>query len=521
MQPMIAVRMRAVSKRYPSSGVVANDAAELEVVRGSIHAIVGENGAGKTTLMKLLAGLETPDSGTIEVDGARTAIDSPARAFELGIGMVHQHFLMFDELSVAQNVFFGIEPIKGRWPLKKLGIVDSATLETHTKKLANAYGFTLNPAAPVGKMSISERQQVEILRQLARDVRILILDEPTSALTEQETRALFEKLDEIRRAGHTIILVTHKLNEIKRIADRVTVMRLGKTIGTYDVSSISESDLSCLIMGTSSCKDTDRASTRQPSGEVVFQIEGLATKSRAHGRLSLEGISLEVRRGEILGICALAGNGLEQLEDALSAFLGPSRGVCHVETQRFELGRIRDYRALIRTGKIAYLPSDKMRRGAALSLSVRDNFIAPRRRAYFRRGIFRAGSAQRATAQAIAEFDIAARPDQRADELSGGNLQKLSLSRIFSASQASILILCEPTWGLDIKATESIHERITAARDAGAAILLLSSDIDEILALSDRISVLFRGRQVLLKEKNPDLNRATLGEFLLGTRSER
>jgi len=518
---MIAVRMRAVSKRYPSSGVVANDAAELEVARGSIHAIVGENGAGKTTLMKLLAGLEAPDSGTIEIDGAPAAIESPANALKLGIGMVHQHFLMFDELSAAQNVFFGIEPLKGRWALNKLGVVDSATLEDRAKKLARAYGFTLDPAVPVGKLSISGRQQVEILRQLARDVRILILDEPTSALTEQETHVLFEKLSEIRRAGHTILLVTHKLNEIMRIADRVTVMRLGKTIGTYDVASITESDLSCLIMGTSSCEDADRGNTLRPKGEIVFRIEGLATRPRAHGGLKLNDISFDVRRGDILGICALGSNGLEQLEDALSAFLVPARGTCRVGTRQFDLARIRSYRALLLSGEIAYLPSDRMRRGTALSLSVRDNFIAPSRRAYFRRGLFRGSSAQGATAQAISDFDIVARPEQRADELSGGNLQKLSISRVFSLPQAKILILCEPTWGLDIRATESVRERIIAARDAGASILLLSSDIDEILALSDRISVLSRGRQVLLKEKSAEMNRATLGEFLLGTRSER
>ena len=517
---MIAVRMRAVSKRYPSSGVKANDAAELEVTRGSIHAIVGENGAGKTTLMKLLAGLETPDAGTIEIDGIPTAIDSPARALELGIGMVHQHFLMFDELSAAQNMFFGIETLKKRWALGKLGVIDSATLDASAEKLAGAYGFTIAPATPVGKMSISGRQQVEILRQLARDVRILILDEPTSALTVQETHALFEKLSEIRRAGSTILLVTHKLNEIMRIADKVTVMRLGKTIGTFDVSSISESDLSCLIMGTNSCEDTHKMSADRSSGEVAFQIEGLATKPRKHGGLSLADISFEVRRGEILGICALGSNGLEQLEDALSAFLVPARGICRVGTRRFDLARIRDYRSLLLSGEIAYLPSDRMRRGAALSLSVRDNFIAPSRREYFRHGLFRSGFAKSATARAIAEFDIVARPEQRADELSGGNLQKLSISRIFSLSQPKVLILCEPTWGLDIKATESARERVRAARDAGVAILLLSSDIDEILALADRISILSRGRQVLFKEKSLEMNRATLGEYLLGTRSE-
>lgn len=518
---MIAVRMRAVSKRYPSSGVRANDAAELEVERGSIHAIVGENGAGKTTLMKLLAGLETPDSGTMEIDGTATSIGSPSRALELGIGMVHQHFLMFDELSAAQNVMFGIEPLARGWVPGKLGVIDSSSLEVATSRLAGAYGFSLDPAAPVGNMSISGRQQVEILRQLARDVRILILDEPTSALTEQETRALFEKLAEIRRAGHTILLVTHKLSEIMRIADRVTVMRLGKTVGTYEISSITESELSCLIMGTSSCVDARGARSKHEAGPVAFQVEGLRTRPQGQADLSLADISFEVRRGEILGVCALGSNGLQQLEDALSGFLLPSGGSYAVGSRRFDFKRGRDYLSLLQSDAIAYLPSDRTRRGTALSLSVRDNFIAPARRDYFRRGLFRASFAGRATEQAIADFDIAARPEQRAEELSGGNLQKLSIARIFSRPAPDVLILSEPSWGLDIRAAESIHQRIVAARDAGSAVLLLSSDIDEILSLSDRIAVLSRGRVVLRRENSADLDRALLGEYLLGMRSDR
>lgn len=518
---MIAVRMRAISKRYLSSGICANDAAELEVAQGSIHAIVGENGAGKTTLMKILAGLEVPDSGSVEVDRIPVMIESPAQAQKLGIGMVHQHFLMFDELNAAQNIFFGIEPVKKGWALQQLGVVDSLSLRRATRQLASAYGFDFDPSAPVGKMSISGRQQIEILRQLARDVRILILDEPTSALTEQETRALFEKLAEIRRAGHTILLVTHKLDEIMRIADRVTVMRLGRTIGTYDIASISESELSCLIMGTSSCVEARKVHARRVSGPSGFRVEHLYTKPRGQGGLGLVDISFEVRRGEILGICALGSNGLAQLEDALSGFFIPSGGTCSVGEHRFDLKKMRGYLSLLRNGTLSYLPSDRMRRGIALPMSVRDNFIAPARRDYFIHGFFRSVLARSATERAIADFDIAARPEQRTEELSGGNIQKLSIARTFSRPQPEIMILCEPTWGLDIKATESVHEKILTARNDGAAVLLLSSDIDEVLALSDRISVLSRGHQVLQRENSPELNRAVIGEYLLGTRSER
>ncbi len=520
MRPMIAVRMHAVSKRYASSGIVANDAAELEVERGSIHAIVGENGAGKTTLMKLLAGLESPDAGSIEIDETPAIIDSPAKAQKLGIGMVHQHFLMFDELNAAQNIFFGIEPLQRRRALEKLGVIDSSALESAARNLADAYGFILDPAAPVGKMSISGRQQVEILRQLARDIRILILDEPTSALTEQETHALFEKLTEIRRAGHTILLVTHKLNEIMRIADRVTVMRLGKTIGTYDVSSISESDLSCLIMGAGACDEVSTPPVRRTSGQTVLRVEGLSTQPRKHRGLSLSNISFEARAGEILGISALGSNGLDQLEDVLSASFAPATGICQVGARRYDLARTREYGSLLISGEILYLPSDRVRRGFASHLSVRDNFIAPARGDYFSMGFFRRSKAWNATMRAIEDYHIAARPEQRADELSGGNLQKLAIARIFSRPTPMVMILCEPTWGLDFKTTESVRERIVGARDAGAAILLLSSDVDEILALSDWVSILSRGTQVLYAKNTPNINRSVVGDYLLGTRRE-
>ncbi|MEN6298267.1 MAG: ATP-binding cassette domain-containing protein, partial [Rectinema sp.] len=274
---MTAVRMREISKRYLPSGVLANDGAELEVEQGSIHAIVGENGAGKTTLMKVLAGLELPDSGDIEINGEPTHISSPAHARALGIGMVHQHFLMFDELSAAENIFFGLEPVQKPRLLRLLGIIDSSGLNEKAKSLANEYGFSIDPSAPVGALSISTRQQVEILRQLAREMRILILDEPTSVLTEQETEALFEKLAEIRHMGRTILLVTHKIDEVMQIADKVTVMREGKTIGTYSVASTSANELASIIMGGVPSEEIQIHKEHAIKGASVMHIEGLCT----------------------------------------------------------------------------------------------------------------------------------------------------------------------------------------------------------------------------------------------------
>jgi len=516
---MTAVRMRGISKRYLPSGVHANDGAELVVEQGSIHAIVGENGAGKTTLMKILAGLELPDSGDIEIDGEPVRISSPARARALGIGMVHQHFLMFDELSAAENIFFGLEPERKSRALRLLGIIDSAGLNEKTRTLAQEYGFAVEPSAPVGTLSISSRQQVEILRQLAGEVRILILDEPTSVLTDQETEALFEKLADIRRMGRTILLVTHKIDEVMQVADRVTVMRQGKTIGTYDTASISANELACLIMGTTSPGEGQVHKEPASIGPSVLHIEGLCTRRRHQGGIGLLELAFDVRGGEVLGICALSSNGLDELEDVLAGFLAPSAGTCLFGGHRFDARRVHEYRLLLKEGKIAYLPSDRMRRAVALALPVRDNFIALDRRRYFPRGWIRSALAGRATQEAIRDFDISARAEQTTAELSGGNIQKLAVARLFSKERPELFILCEPTWGLDIRSTEQVHGRIQKARVAGSAVLLLSSDVDEILTLSDRIMVLYRGKQVITLDNSGHLNRALVGEYLLGTRS--
>lgn len=520
MQPMIAVRMRGISKRYFPSGIRANDEATLEVERGSIHAIVGENGAGKTTLMKILAGLELPDAGTIEIEGKPVHIQSPAHARELGIGMVHQHFLMFDDLTTAENIFFGLEPLRVSKIPGVLGILDRQSLVEQTRRIAADYGFVLDPMAQAGDLSISARQQVAILRQLARNLHILILDEPTSVLTEQETTALFEKLAEIRRMGHTIIIVTHKIDEVMRIADRVTVMRQGKTVGTYDIAATTANELACLIMGTNVCEEISPRTEPAAQGPVVFQIEGLSARGHHHGETGVTDLHFAVHAGEVLGVCALSGNGLAELEDALGGFLVPSKGFCIFDGSQLDIRRIHEYRQLLKKGAIGYLPSDRMRRSMALSLTVRDNFMAVSRTRYFHRGWLESTLATRQTQDALHSFDISAQPEQKTVELSGGNIQKLAIARLFSIQLPKLLILCEPTWGLDIKSTENVHRRILDAKAAGSAILILSSDVDEILALADSIMVLYRGRAVLLASNSGELNRERIGEYLLGARSE-
>lgn len=525
MQTMTAVRMRGISKRYMPSGIYANRGAELEVARGSIHAIVGENGAGKTTLMKILAGLESPDAGEIEIEGEPVIIGSSARARDLGIGMVHQHFLMFDELSAAENIYFGMEPERTLRGLRLRGVIHASGLNEQTQKLAGEYGFTIDPSAQAGELSVSVRQQIEILRQLARDMSILILDEPTSVLTEQETRAFFEKLSEIRHRGRTILLVTHKIDEVMQIADRVTVMRQGETIGTYATASTSTNELAHLIMGSSSYSDLQertQVSVQRAQREKcvpLLQIKGLSTRHHHQNGNVLTDISIDAYEGEVLGICALSGNGLDELEDVLAGFTLPAAGTCIFGGKRFEIRKLHEYRRLFTEGHIAYLPSDRMRRAAALSLSVKDNFIALDRRSYFPKGWMRATLAESTTLKAIRAFKISARPEQPTAELSGGNIQKLAIARLFSRENSRLMVLCEPTWGLDIRSAEMAHEKIQNAGASGSAILLLSSDIDEILKLSDRVMLLYRGRQVLVCENSEHLSRSLIGEYLLGTRS--
>ncbi len=520
---MLAVKMQGICRRYYPRGVHANDGASLEVEKGSIHAIVGENGAGKTTLMKILAGLDHPDEGSIEIEGRLVKIESPSKAQALGIGMVHQNFLMFDELSAAENIFFGIEPIRNNKISRLAGIIDSQELNTRAQQLAIEYGFAIDPSAPAASLSIGARQQIEILRQLARHTKILILDEPSSVLTEQETRVLFEKLSDIRRLGHTIILVTHKIHEVMQIADRVTIMRQGRTIGTYDISATSLQELTSLIMGEGFIEDKQKPIEKTPiesshKKPIVLRIDGLTVRRPRYYGVGLSDISFELHAGEILGICALSGNGLDDLEDALAAFRSPSFGTYIFDGHHIELHNYRTYQSLFQKGLIAYLPSDRIKRGIAPSLSVRDNFIALSRHDFFPKGWILENAARQAIVDAIHSFEINALPDQPAGELSGGNIQKLSIARLFSRDFPKLFILCEPTWSLDIRSAKQTCRRIHLAKDEGTAILLLSSNVDEILELSDYIMVLSRGRQVLYQENSSLLNRAIIGEYLLGNR---
>jgi simple sugar transport system ATP-binding protein len=482
--------------------------------------VVGENGAGKTTLMRILAGLEQPDAGSIAIDGEALAFRGPADAVRRGIGMVHQHFLTIPGFSAAENIVFGEEPLFARF------FVDRRALLARAAETVRRFGFAVDPAKPAEALTVGERQQVEILKLLYRNCEVLILDEPTSVLTEREIGALFGTLRALAGEGRTIVIITHKVREVLRIADAVTVMRDGATVGRWKAADLSERALSDLVMGAdpnarpAPAPDIPRpaepsaAPESRPKAAVppVLELSGVTVRRGQHGRARLDKLTLSVAPGEIVGVCALSGNGLAELEDLLAGVLKPASG-----RLLFLGGRYPRYRAAPwRENGIAYVPSDRMRRGSCADRTVAENVIAPDRDTYFPAGILDSGAARTAAQAAIDAFSVRAEPDHLVGELSGGNIQKLILARELSGKPARLCVLCEPTWGLDQASTEFAYGKIGELRAKGSAIIVLSSDLDEILALSDRMLALHGGAIAGAWDNGPGLSREAIGAAMLG-----
>lgn len=531
---MGCLSLRGITKYFPTGDILANDSASLRVERGSIHALVGENGAGKTTLMRVLYGLEQADEGSILLDDKEIVIGSPQDSARYGIGMVHQHFMTVDDFTVTENIILGREP-------RRFGVfVDPGHSLRAARAVMDSYGLVLDPEKPAGSLTVGERQTLEILRLLYRKAGILILDEPTAVLTEQETRSLFDTLRQLRRSGHTVIIITHKVREVKEISDEVTVMRAGRTVGTFHTADVSEYDLSCLIMGNASCPDFGKTRSQAYREEPALVLKDVTVKNRRGGVSLLDRVNLVVRPGEIVGVCGVRGNGMGELEDLLAGFRKPDSGSILLAGKPLPEFR-RSARpgsgsdsasgtgsgsgAGTRTGVVAgaglgYVPADRMRRGASLDLSVRDNFIALDRRHYSTRGFMDWKRAKAGTDEAIRRFGVKAHSGQRTGDLSGGNIQKLILARELSDPPAQAILFSDPAWGLDLASTEAIYEKIVEARDKGAAILLISSNLDEILALADRVLVMYRGRIAREFENDGTITREALGAAMLGMHGE-
>jgi len=499
-----ALEMSGITKRYP--GVVANDRIDLEIRPGEIHALLGENGAGKSTLMNILYGLATPDEGEIRLDGTPVTIAGPADAIDRGISMVHQHFMLVPVLSVADNILLGEETMAN--PI----FLDRKEAHRRIVELCERFGFEIDPETKVGALSIGWQQRVEILKALYRRARILVLDEPTAVLTPQETKEIFAVLRRLADEGHSIIFISHKLYEVLEIADRITVIRRGKVVGTRVPAETTEEDLAELMVGRNVSLSVDRGVSHP--ADVTLTVEDLRVADD-RGHEAVKGVAFEVRAGEILGVAGVAGNGQEELVEALTGLRAPTAG-------KVTLGGAdvtgHGPRALQQAG-MSFVPGDRHRFGLVLSFPLADNLILTQYdEAPYARGSFRNDSAIEAWAKrAVAEYDIRT-PSTTAEvrTLSGGNQQKAVVAREFSRD-LNTLILDQPTRGLDVGSIEFIHRQIVAKRDAGAAILLVSAELDEVLELSDRVAVMYRGEIVALVD-GPSAEREEIGLLMAAGR---
>lgn len=466
--------------------LTANDGVNLEAYSGQVLALVGENGAGKSTLMNMLSGLLQPDEGEIRLHGTPVSFRSPRDAIERGIGMVHQHFMLIPKLTVAENVVLGHETS---------GVLfDRAGARRKVAELSEQYGLKLPAAARVESLSVGLQQRVEILKILYWGSDILIFDEPTAVLTPQETNELFVVLRDLAEQGRTIIFITHKLKEVMAISDRITVLRAGRVAGSLTTSHTSPREIASMMIGREVLPEVYKPPARE--GKPVLEVHNLQVESD-RGILAVRDISFEVRHGEILGIAGVEGNGQTELIEALTGLRKANSGTARVDGRSLLAppGIVKTQAAQVREAGVSYVPEDRRERGLVLTYSVADNLIlglqdSPQ---FSSGGVLKGNVIQRWARKLVDQFDVRPRrPELPVGNLSGGNQQKVVLARELTEDPA-LLIASQPTRGLDLGAAQFVHERLVEKRDAGAAVLLVSAELDEILALSDRIGVIYEG----------------------------
>jgi len=475
-----AVELIGITKRF--GAFVANEDVNLSVRRGEIHAIIGENGAGKTTLMNILFGLLQPDEGKIVLNGKETVVADPATAIDAGLGMVHQHFKLVPSLSVAENVFLGME-------IRRNGLIDHTAQIEKTRELSERFGLKVDPEERVSLLSVGIEQRIEILKVLARGARTIILDEPTAVLTPQESRELFQTLRGFVAGGMTVIFISHHLEEVMEVSDTVTVLRHGKHVATRPTTELTKGDMVRMMVGRD--VSFDRRPREKVSGEIVLDVNNLW--ARDDRRLpALRDASFTVRAGEIVGIAGVAGNGQTELAEVLSGLRPASHG-----SARLKGSELTDLSpAEIRDAGFAHVPGDRLVRGVDGSASISSNLLMGRqsKAPWSRNGVLDWRAAASRAVEMIKRFDIRARgPEDTVKRLSGGNIQKVVLAREFT-NEADFLLIDQPTRGVDIGAQESIHDEIMRQRAAGRAVLVISVQLDELLTLADRILVMFNGR---------------------------
>ena len=500
------LEMVNIVKRFP--GVLANDCINFDVRAGEMHALLGENGAGKSTLMRILYGLYRPDQGEVRINGQTVHIGSPVDAIRLGIGMIHQHFMLVPSLTVAENVALGLPSTRG--PL-----TDLARVEKRIQQLADAYGLKVDPGAYIWQLAVGQQQRVEILKALYRGADLLILDEPTAVLTPQEVDELFITLRQMKLEGHTLIFISHKLHEVVNISDRVTVLRDGCVVNTLPIANATKESLAEMMVGREIVMQMERPEVERGQSRLALQ-DIWAESDR--GTAALRGVTLDVRAGEILGLAGVSGNGQRELAQVITGLRAMKSGKVTLDGQD---ASGRKPAELLERG-ISYIPEERMKDGMIREFSVAENIILREhgKKPYARMSFFDFKAIANRSHELVNNYKVKTPSiDTPAKNLSGGNIQKIILARELSR-QPKVLIAAQPTRGLDIGATEYVHQRLIQQRSEGTATLLISEDLDEILSLSDRIAVIYEG-QIMDVVNREDATTEGLGLLMAGVRQEK
>ncbi len=498
------VQMKGITKVYPN-GIAANQGVDLNIRRGEIHALMGENGAGKSTLMKMLFGLEQPTEGEIWVNGEKVNLSSPTVAISKGIGMVHQHFMLVPSLTVAENMVLGMVP-------KKSGLfIDKKKAVELTEEYSKRFNLHVDPTAKVMDIPVGMKQKVEILKALVRGAKILILDEPTAVLTTQETSELFRELVNLKKDGYTIIFISHKLNEIMEITDRMTILRGGRSMGVHNTSDVTPEVISRLMVGRDVVLKVEK-NRAKPTDEVL-RVRDLEYVNE-WGKKMLDKVSFSVRKGEILGIAGVEGNGQKELVDMLFHLNTPNSGTVTVNGENIIGLSQRD----IRKKGVSLVPEDRMLYGIAGAASIQENIISDRcgDKRLNKGLLFDMKAIHEETDRLIQDYTVLCKSrDQRVDNLSGGNIQKVVVAREFS-NDPCLIIADQPTRGIDVGATEFIRKKLVELSRSGIAVLLVSADLNEVMELSDSLIVMYGGKIAAYFEETDDLTDSVMGEYMLG-----
>lgn len=502
---MAAVEMLNISKFFP--GVVANDNVSLSVNGGEILGLIGENGAGKSTMMNMLYGMMEPDLGTIKLFGKEVRIQSPNMAIKLGIGMVHQHFMLMPNLSVLQNIILGKTPTKN-------GLIDAKSAKDKIKEIMDIYDLPVNLEEKVYQLSVGEKQRVEIIKALYREAKILIMDEPTAVLTPAETDKLLDVLRMLKEKGCSIIFITHKLREVMAITDKIVVMRKGLVTGSLSTSEANTEGLSDMMVGRKVNLEIPRKEYKP--GENVLEVKEISALNQ-RGLPALKKISFQVARGEVVGVAGVEGNGQTELIEVLSGMMKPTQGRVIFKGEEITGCTVRKRRE----EGVSHIPEDRLKMGSAANCTIRDNMILNRyyQRPYCKGGLLNNKRLHNLAEKLCKEFGVKTPDsDYKLGTLSGGNMQKVIFAREMEVNP-DLLIAAQPTRGVDIGAIESIHHKIIEVRDSGRGVLLVSAELDEILSLSDRILVMYEG-EIMAELKRGEADERTIAIYMTGAKRQ-